>query len=474
MDTIKDRYETQSAGPKPGPKYRVLAEAIRDAVGAGALAPGEKLPPVRDLAWDLGITPGTAARAYTILTDERLLKAEVGRGTFVAGPEREVTLLPDPFVNRDPYPHGTNGVGLPVSLMSPGMPDVGQPAFFKQLLGRIAADPPSGIMHYPTREAFRPAREAVKHWLRNTPLGMLTESDIVLSHGGQNAILLVMQAILVGRRPVVLVEELAYPGFRRAAELLRAEVVPVAMDAHGVCPDALEAVAGGDAQILCTTPEAHNPTCLLTPESRRREIVEVARRHNLQILEDDCYRLNDAQAPSYRQLAPERGWYISSLSKSLTPALRVGFAIAPEGRGADLRRAAEHGFFGLATPLADLTAALLTDPKAEQFAHDVSRAFDARLRIVLNHLGGFELKWRSGVPFVWLSLPEGWRTAAFCRAAEAEGVRVRSAEDFALRDGRVPHAVRISLNAAVSEEMFDNAIGKLAALLHAPPESVEV
>lgn len=470
MDTIKTLYEAQASGPK----YRALAEAIRQGVSQGALGPGTRLPPVRDIAWDLGITPGTAARAYTILTDERLLKAEVGRGTYVAEAERETGLLPDPFVNRDPAPHGSGGQVYPVSLMTPGMPNVGQAVCVKELLAKVAADPPSGIMHYPTRESFRPAREAVKHWLRDTPLGLLDESDIVLSHGGQNAILLILQAILVGRRPVVLVEELAYPGFRRAAELLRAEVVPVAMDAHGVCPEALEAVAGGDAQVFCTTPEVHNPTCAHTPERRRREIVEIARRHNLHILEDDCYRLSDAQAPGYRQLAPERGWYVSSVSKSLTPALRVGFAIAPEGQGTMLRRAAEHGFFGLATPLADLTARLLTDPRAEQFAEAVANAFDARLRIALNHLGGFDLKWRAGVPFVWLSLPEGWRTAAFCRAAEAEGVRVRSAEDFALRDARVPHAVRISLNAAVPEEMFDDAIRKLAELLQAPPESVEV
>lgn len=470
MDTIKDLYERQSAGPK----YRALAEAIREAVRNGVLSQGEKLPPVRDIAWDLGITPGTAARAYSILTDERLLRAEVGRGTFVADRDEDRTLLPDPIANIDPVPHGFEDRIWPVSLMSPGMPNVGQSLYLKDLFSKIVADPPSGIMHYPTRNTFRPAREAVKHWLRDTRLGLISESDIVLSHGGQSAIMLVMQAVLRGRRPVVLVEELAYPGFRRAAELLRAEVVPVAMDAEGICPDALAAAAGGDAQILCTTPEAHNPTSLLTPETRRREIVDVARRYNLHILEDDCYRLQDAQAPSYRQLAPERGWYVSSLSKSLTPALRIGFAIAPEGHSADLRRTSEHGFFGLATPLADLTAVLLTDPRAEAFAQGVARAFAGRLKIALNHLGGHDLKWRSGVPFIWLTLPEGWRTAAFCRAAEGEGVRVRSAEDFALREARVPHAVRISLNGAVSDEVFDAAIRKLAGLLHAPPESVEV
>lgn len=471
MDTIKTRYESRDAGPK----YRAVADAIRDAVDMGDLEVGTKLPPVRDLAWELSITPGTVARAYTILTDEKLLKAEVGRGTFVAEQlSDDPALYPEYQQEIDPVPHDSGKHGFPVSLMSPGMPNVGQATFLRNLLMQVAANPPSGMMHYPTRDAFRPAREAVKHWLRDTPLGQLDEADIILSHGGQNAILLTMQAILRGRRPVVLVEELAYPGFRRAAELLRAEVLPVAMDNHGIIPEALDAACVPDAQILCTTPEAHNPTCLFTSEQRRREIVEVARKRGLQIIEDDCYRLHDPQAPTYRQLAPERGWYISSISKSLTPSLRIGYAVSPPGQGAQLRKAAEHGFFGLATPLADLTAALLTDPKAEHFARAVAIAFEVRLRIALNHLGGHDIKWRGGVPFLWLSLPDGWRTASFCRAAEAVGVRVRSAEDFALREARVPHAVRISLNAAVPIELFETAIQRLSELLCAPPESVEV
>jgi DNA-binding GntR family transcriptional regulator len=83
MDTIwqPERIAGQT------PKYKAVVETIRSGVAQGALATGAKLPPVRDLAWKLGITPGTVARAYTILTEEGLLIAEVGRGTFVAGPE---------------------------------------------------------------------------------------------------------------------------------------------------------------------------------------------------------------------------------------------------------------------------------------------------------------------------------------------------------------------------------------------------
>ena len=70
-----------------GPKYALVAEKIRGRIASGLLEPGAKLPPVRELAYRLGITPGTVARAYTVLTEEGLLQGEVGRGTFVARPQ---------------------------------------------------------------------------------------------------------------------------------------------------------------------------------------------------------------------------------------------------------------------------------------------------------------------------------------------------------------------------------------------------
>ncbi len=68
----------------PGPKYLALTRALREAIRAGELPPGSQLPTVRDLAWDLHVTPGTVSRAYQLATQEGLLAATVGRGTFVA------------------------------------------------------------------------------------------------------------------------------------------------------------------------------------------------------------------------------------------------------------------------------------------------------------------------------------------------------------------------------------------------------
>jgi DNA-binding transcriptional MocR family regulator len=78
------------------------------------------------------------------------------------------------------------------------------------------------------------------------------------------------------------------------------------------------------------------------------------------------------------------------------------------------------------------------------------------------------------VPFLWLRLPGGWRAAAFTRAAEAQGVQLRSADEFALRDGLAPHAVRIAVNGHVPLEVFEDAMLRLRRLLDNPPEQISV
>ncbi len=455
-----------------GPKYKAVVTTIRTAIANGDLSVGDKLPPVRDLAWKLGITPGTVARAYTILTDEMVLKAEVGRGTYVAAPQTDVPYIP---IEIDALAHNSPHEMYRVNMFSPVLPSIGQAELIRELLAKVASDPASGVMHYPTRKTAIPARKAALQWLSGTPLGPLEAEDIVMTLGGQHGIFLVLQAILSGRRPTVLVEELAYPGFRRAAELLRADVVPVAMDEHGIIPDALDAAARGcEAQVLCTSPEVHNPTVLSTPIERRKELVAVSRAHDLQILEDDCYRMGEDRDASYRMLAPERGWYVSSVAKTLTPAVRLGFAVAPEGKTTVLRRAKEHGFFGLPTPMLDLAALLLADPRVNILTARAREIYGTYIEAAVAALAGYEVNARPDVPFLWLTLPYGWRASAFCQAAEAADVPVRPAEEFAGRDARVRHKVRLAINAGVRMENFQAALVRLRDLLDNPPEQISV
>lgn len=467
---VTDTSWTPDLSLHDGPKYLALARALRDAIRAGDLPPGSRVPTVRDLAWRLQVTPGTVARAYHIATQEGLLDATVGRGTFVADAPRRFGPRQALFIERPPQ----RDTDL-LDLRSPRLPDVGQGQAIAESLHRIAARADGNWMDYPSQSDERPLREALCDWIGPRDLGRFSADDIALTHGGQNAINLVFQCCLRGEKPLVLIEELAYPGFRHAARLSRADIAGVEIDEHGLCPDALEAACRRTpAQILCLTSEGQNPTTARMPQHRREQIAEIARRHDLQIIEDECFSPEDAGVPGMRAFAPERTWHIASLSKTLSPALRFGYVICPQGMGEAGRLTAQHGFFGLSGPLTDLVLSLLTEGGAYRLRQEVRAAFGARLEVADQALGRFGLRSRADLPYAWLQLPSGWRASTFTRMAEAHGVLVRSADEFALFHGRVPHAVRIALSGQVDPGRLAAALSTLAQALERPLEDVAV
>lgn len=453
-----------------GPKYLGLSRALRDAIRDGALPPGTQLPTVRDLSWRLGVTPGTVARAYQIATQEGLLAATVGRGTFVAATRPQFGPTQSMFVER--IAEDAQGA---VDLRAPKVPDVGQGEAFAAAFAAMGQRMRETWLDYPSQRQEAPLRDAVVDWVSDRVLGPVAAADVALTCGGQNAISLVLQCVLRGDRPVVLVEELAYSGFRHAARACRAEVVPVEIDAQGMRPDALEAACRRHgAQVVCLTPDAQNPTAVHMGTARRADIARVARAQELQVIEDDCYStiLNDA--PAIRALAPERTWVVGGISKTLSAALRFGYLICPSGRGETGRLIAQHGFFALPRPVSDLMLTLMRSGQAADLRRKVLAGFADRLQGVVNLLGGFDITWQKGLPFVWLTLPQGWRASTFARMAETEGVLVRSADEYALVTGRAPNAVRLALDGRLSRAQTEAACGRLATLLRCPPVDMTV
>jgi len=297
--------------------------------------------------------------------------------------------------------------------------------------------------------------------------------DIALSNGGQNAIGLILDCCLRGERPAVLIEELAYPGFRYAARAARAEVVAVEIDEHGIVPEALEAACRRhSAQVLCLTTEAQNPTTGRMPLERRLAIAGIARAFDLQIIEDDCYSVSESDIPSMRALAPERVWLIGSLSKTVSAALRFGYVACPAGMGEAGRLAAQHSFYALSRPVAEMCHRLFASGAAGAIRSRVQAEFADRLQGMINRLGAFDLAWQPGVPFVWLRMPMGWRASAFTRMAEVEGVLVRPADEYALIGGRAPNAVRLAIAGNLPRADFDAALDCLARLLRNPPSDL--
>lgn len=452
----------------PGPKYLSLGRAVREAIRAGELPAGSQLPTVRDLAWRLHLTPGTVARAYQLATQEGLLAATVGRGTFVAAQSPRLGPTQALYVER--LTGGNSGL---IDLRPPQVPEVGQAVAFRTLLLAMAEGTATGWLDYTSQRGEAPLREEIVRWLSDRAMGPISAEDIALTHGGQNAVGLILDCCLRGERPVVLIEELAYPGFRYAARGARAEVVAVEIDAEGMVPAALEAACRRHGpQILCLTPEAQNPTTVRMPLQRRQQIAEIARVYGLQVIEDDCYSVTAPALPSLRALAPERVWYVGSLSKTVSAALRFGYVACPVGLGEAGRLTAQHGFFALSRPVEELCLSLFQSGLAAEIRAKVQAEFADRLAMMVNRLGFCDLHWQPGLPFAWLNLPLGWRASAFTREAETRGILVRAADEYALIHGRAPNAVRLSLAGVESRERYDMALVTLAALLARPPSDL--
>ena len=452
------------------PKYLALTRALRDAIRAGTLAEGVQLPTVRDLAFRLSVTPGTVSRAYQIATQEGLLEATVGRGTFVAARSPRLGPTQSLFVERDAWIESGR-----VDLRAPRLPDVGQAEIFSQILRKMADNMSPKWLEYTRQSDEAPLRAAVVDWLGDRILGPFGPEDIMLNHGGQNAIALILNCCLRGDRPVVLTEDLSYPGFRYAARAARAEVVGVELDDEGLRPDALEAACRRHGpQVLCLTPETQNPTTARMGQRRRDDIVSIARKYDLHIIEDECFAATQSALPSLRALAPERVWFVGSLSKSVSAALRFGYAVCPTGMGEAGRLTAQHSFFALARPVSELCQELLSSGQGAEIRARVQQDLSARLQIMVNRLGAFNLSWQPGMPFGWLRLPQGWRASSFTRMAEDMGVLVRSADEYALFHGRAPNAVRLAVVGNIPRQQYESGLAELAHLLPRPPSDLAV
>lgn len=445
-----------------GPKYVALAGAIADAISGGRLKTGTRMPPVRDLAWKLKVTPGTVSRAYRRLTEQGVLAAQVGRGTFVAEP-------PQPL----PQPREiSTGV---LDLRTPTLPDVGQVGLIRRALHEAAARPADVLMRYPDRKLSDGTRAAILASIDSFDTSGLDERNVVLCNGGQHAFSLILMAVLKGPTPVMMSEELGYQGFRHAARLVRAELKPLAQDEEGPLPSAIRACCeADDVQLLATSSHAHNPTTIATSPARRHEIAELAREYDFQIVDDQCYSLVNKNRPSYRDLAPERVWFISSVSKAISPALRLGWFITPDGKADVGQMVARHSFFALSQPMSDVAHLIKTAAEGDGLRAEVSARVAARVQILKDALDGFDLRARLDVPFAYLSLPKGWRASGFQRACEKEGILIRAADEYVLSDGRAPNAVRFGIDCRSSCAAFEAGCQRIRRLLDDPPHEIDI
>jgi DNA-binding transcriptional MocR family regulator len=432
-----------------GPIAAALADAVADAVQGGRLAPGDRLPPQRDLADALGIAVTTVTRGYDEAERRGLVAGEVGRGTFVRAPAfRRLHRERDPDV-----------IDLSLNTLLPHAHAAELVARFAGIAGRL---PAARLLDYQPHAGGPEMRAAAADWLRRAGLDVAAD-DVVITAGAQHGLAVVFGA-LCSPGDEVLVEGLTYPGIKAVASFLRLRLRPVPLDREGLQPDALESASvRGRARLLYCMPNVQNPTGVTAAARRRRDIVDAAGRAGLTIVEDDSYGFLVDGLPLLTSLAPERCVYVTGLSKSVAPGLRVGVVRPPRhavSRLTDLIFATTV----MAPPATtEVAADWMTDGTADRIVKWKRSEVKARAALARRHLRTLQTETPTNSPHVWLQLPPPWRADDFARAALARGVVVTPARAFAV--GReVPEAIRVCLGAAPDRQVMVRAVKTLDAL----------
>lgn len=415
------------AKPRSGPRYRAIADAIAEAIAAGELHPGEKLPPMRDLAWQLGVTTGTVARAYALGVSRQHLASEVGRGTFVhmTTPPTSAPALAMPV----PASETTTATGL--IAMKANLPaDVGQEqTLAAETMAMLAEDGRSRFSYLPAGGAAR-HREAGAKWMSVGDFAP-SPADVILTSGAQQAIL---ATILATTKPgdTILTEALTYHAITAQALMLDRRVAPVEMDEDGLVPEALaKAARSTHARALFTVPTLHNPTTITMSAKRRTAIAEVAAMQNLTIIEDDIYaNLMEERPLPLAHLLPAQCWYINSLSKAVAPGLRTAYLVPPSAQH-ESARAIVHGLGQTLPPLlADLSTRIIENGSAADLVERQRKETATRNAIADRILGNARRRQNPAALHLWLALPEHWRATAFVEAARLRGVSIAAGEEF--------------------------------------------
>ena len=238
------------------------------------------------------------------------------------------------------------------------------------------------------------------------------------------------------------------------------------MDGEGLRPDALEAACRATrARVLYCMPRMQNPTSAVMSERRRRQIAAVAEKYRLIVVEDDTYGFLSPERTPLAPLMPHRTVFVTSLSKSLFPGLRLGCVVAPP---ALLEKVAAAVFATMVStsPIgADLLSGWIEDGTAARIADWKRHEGAARQTMAKRLLAGERYQTHPLSHHLWLSLPPRWSSDGFVAQARSRGVILNASSEFAVGEiRRAPYGC--VLGTPRTRAGLEQALTRVAECLH--------
>ncbi|WP_213303095.1 PLP-dependent aminotransferase family protein [Paraburkholderia sacchari] len=449
--------------------YLEVSRNLEEQVRSGHYPPGSRLPPQRDLAIELGINVSTVSRAYKELQARGLIVASKRRGSIVTGGAMPAVQASSQR-NAQASGEGTNGV-IDLTVNRPATGE-----FLTQLartMAVISRDPRfAETQEYQPPQGPEWARAAGAKWIA-APGFTPSAENLVVTSGAQHGLYAVLSS-LMGHDGVILSDQLTYYGLKALAPAFQFELVGIPSDADGLLPEHLEdACKRMRVKAIFTVPNLQNPSVVTMSLERRLALAEIARRHHVAIIEDDVYGpLLRKRLPTIASLCPELTYHIASTSKVLAPGLRIGYLLTPP-HGAALAAEAVRTTAWMPAPLSTLiTTRWIEDGTAQVILEAQRVELQARQALARELLPQELLNSDPACMFVWLRVPEPWRSDDFAANAQARGVSTMPASAFAVDRSTTEHGVRINLACASSREELARALQILARTLRDRPRAL--
>lgn len=336
------------------PVYKQVSEALKLAILAGRLKPGEKLPSTRDLADSMNVSRFTVIRSYEELSAQGYIQTTSGSGTFV---NKDIPGHLDDVKNRELEREQVEHV-LPTAALSVygervmtceeiedahvelfaelnyGAPTVDQLPLtrWKEMLYRATRYQDGNMLAYHSDPfGYMPLREAICNYLIRSRSVNCTPDRVAIFSGAQGALDL-MGRLLIDNGDAVALENPGFPGARRSMLTHGAEIIPIPVDGQGMIVEHLESI-NQRVKLAYVTPSHHDPTGVVLSLPRRIALLDWAARTDSFIFEDDYdseYRYGDKPMPSLQGLDEhDCTIYLSTFWKVLYPVVRIGFIVLP-------------------------------------------------------------------------------------------------------------------------------------------------
>jgi DNA-binding transcriptional MocR family regulator len=413
-----------------------LKQAMSEDIFEGRLTSGDRLPAHRDLAWRLGIGVGTVTKAYAMLGRQGLTRSVKGRGTFVAT-----------RVAR-------SGPRIDLSINMPP-PMIGERLLARTLTTIAHKIDAAHLNLYAPLTGHDEHRRLLASWLETFSLAA-DPRQIIPTAGALQAISLAFD-LACGPNGVILTERLTYPGAIALARQRGFRLRGVEVDEEGMMPEALDATLGEEAsasnRAVYVTPTLHNPTTATMGRARREAILDICKRRSALVIEDGVYGLDtDNERIPLAATSPENVIYIASLSKTLSPGLRIGALTLPPG----MQDKAEALLRALPIGPSPLSMSVMDDWLANGVIASIRQAINVETRrrsnLAMSVLGRERGRFHPAALHCWLPMSHS-KAERFVLTASALGIALTAPSSLVVDPEDEAIGVRLCLGGCSPDDL---------------------